>query len=78
MHTEERARLRKMWRASKLAAMPTEEIEARLLLIGVPLVRAEFIEEVTAWRDNTLRKVQPEALPHHLRLVGKVQAEFIH
>lgn len=41
---EDRSRLRQMWRASKLAAMLTEEIETRLSLMRVPYDRAEFIE----------------------------------
>lgn len=41
---EDRSRLRQMWRASKLAAMLTDEIETRLSLMRVPYDRAEFIE----------------------------------
>jgi tetratricopeptide (TPR) repeat protein len=50
-YPEDRARLGRMWRASKLAAMPTGEIETHLLLMGVPLDRATFIQEAKTWQS---------------------------
>ncbi len=41
---EARARLLQLWRPSRVAAMPVEEIGARLILMGVPFDRAAFIE----------------------------------
>lgn len=48
-HPKDRARILQTWSASKLAAMPTEEIEMRLQLIGVlSYDRAEFIQRTKA------------------------------
>jgi hypothetical protein len=40
---EVRARLLQLWRGSTVAAMPTDEVEARLAILGVNYDRAEFL-----------------------------------